>query len=131
MAGDLGFLPGRELGVEIFERLRRLGFQAGDFLADGSCTITALECAQLRHLGLELRHRLFKVEITAHPRRFQISRAGKSLTRLGHAIACIFLGDVGLKRLRRRHVALAGGIIVPHSRQAATVKRKGKLWVSP
>src|SRR5215831_1691114 len=39
---------------------------ARDFLPERGCTVAALERPQLRHLGLELRHRLFEVEIAAH-----------------------------------------------------------------
>src|SRR5262249_10884620 len=66
MAGDLGLLPGRELGIEILERLRRLRLQAGDLLADGGRAVACLERAQLIGLALELGHRLFEIEIAAH-----------------------------------------------------------------
>src|SRR5262249_17830449 len=66
MASDLGLLPRREFRVEIFEHLRCPGFEAGNLLADGGCTVAALERAQLRHPGLEFGHRLFEIEIAAH-----------------------------------------------------------------
>ena len=66
MAGDLGLLPGRELGIEVLERLRGLGLEAGDLLADRGRAVAGLERAQFLDLGLELGHRLFKIEITAH-----------------------------------------------------------------
>src|SRR5262249_43935413 len=66
MASDLGLLPRREFGVEIFEHLRRPGFEAGNLLADGGCTVAGLERAQFCHLGLEFSHGLFEVEIAAH-----------------------------------------------------------------
>src|SRR5262249_39505232 len=66
MASDLSLLPRREFRIEVFEHLCRLGFEAGNLLADGGCTVSALERAQFRHLGLELGHRLFEIEIAAH-----------------------------------------------------------------
>src|SRR5262249_3711695 len=66
MAGNLGLLPRRELGVEILECLRRLGFEAGDLLADGGGAVRRLERAQLLDLSLELGHRLLEVEVAAH-----------------------------------------------------------------
>jgi hypothetical protein len=66
VAGDLGLLPGRELGIEVLERLRGLGLEAGNLLADGGRAVAARECAQLLHLGVELGHRLFEVEVAAH-----------------------------------------------------------------
>ena len=66
MAGDLRLLPGRELGVEILERLRRLGLEAGNLLADGGGAVAGLERAQLLGLGLELGHGLLEVEVAAH-----------------------------------------------------------------
>ncbi len=66
MAGDLRLLPRRELGIEFLERLRCLGLQPGDFLADGGRAVARLECTQLVDLGLDLGHWLFKIEIAAH-----------------------------------------------------------------
>src|SRR5262249_61195220 len=65
------------------------------------------------------------------PSRSQTRRADEWLARFLHAIARVFLGNVGLKRLGRRDVGLAGGIAVLQSRQAAAVKREGKLRVDP
>ena len=66
MASDLGLLPRREFRVEVFEHLRGPSFEAGNLLAEGGCTVASLERAQFRHLGLELGHRLFEIEIAAH-----------------------------------------------------------------
>ena len=66
MAGDLRLLPRRELGIEVLERLRRLGLQAGDLLADCGRAVAGLQRAQFLELGLELGHRLFEIEIAAH-----------------------------------------------------------------
>src|SRR5262245_41073187 len=66
MASYLGFLPGRELCVEISERLCRFALQAGDLFADRGRAVSALQRSQFRHLGLEFRHRLFEIEIAAH-----------------------------------------------------------------
>ena len=43
------------------------------------------------------------------------------LARLRHAIAGIFLGDIGLESLGRRDIGFAGGVVVLQSRQAATI----------
>jgi hypothetical protein len=51
MAGDLGLLPGCQLGVEFLERLRRLAFDAGDLLVDGNRVALGLERAQLSILA--------------------------------------------------------------------------------
>src|SRR5713226_2212105 len=66
VAGHLGLLPRGELGIELFECLRRFGFQPGDFLADSGCAVACLKRAQLVDLGLDFGHRLFKIEIAAH-----------------------------------------------------------------
>src|SRR5262249_6488060 len=66
MASDLGLLPRREFRVEIFEHLRCPGFEAGNLLADGGCTVAALERAQLRPLAREFAHRFSEIEMAAH-----------------------------------------------------------------
>ena len=38
MTGDLGFLPGSELGIQFFQRKRRFPLEPIDFLADGDGT---------------------------------------------------------------------------------------------
>ena len=68
VAGDLGFLPGRQFGIEVLERLPSLGFQAGNLLPDGGGSLPALQGTKFLYLGLDLGHRLFKVEIAAHGR---------------------------------------------------------------
>src|SRR5579885_3233630 len=66
MARNLGFLPGRERGIQLLQRQRRLGFDAVDFLADGDRIAASLQRAQLLDLGLEFGHRLFEIEIGTH-----------------------------------------------------------------
>ena len=67
--GDLGFLPRRQLGVDVFQRLRRLRLKAADVLGDRDGVAGLLHGAQLLDLGLELGHRLFEVEVAAHLRK--------------------------------------------------------------
>jgi hypothetical protein len=57
-------LPGRQVGVELGQRLRRLLLDLGDLVAD----VAAIggECAQLVDLGLEFGDGLFEIEIAAH-----------------------------------------------------------------
>src|SRR5262249_20276473 len=45
MARDLGLLPGRERGIELFERLAGFGLEAGDLLADCYPVAAVLEDA--------------------------------------------------------------------------------------
>ena len=66
MARHLGFLPRRQLGVEVPERQRRLGFEPADVLGDGDGVAALLHRAQLLDLGFQLGHRFFEIEITAH-----------------------------------------------------------------
>ena len=66
MARDLRLLPGRQVGIELLERLRRLGLEPRDLLADGDRVAARAHGAQLLDLGLELGHRLFEIEIAAH-----------------------------------------------------------------
>ena len=68
MAGDLRLLPRRQLGVEVAQRLRRLGFEPADVVGDVGRVAAGLHRAQFLDLGLELGHRFFKVEIAAHLR---------------------------------------------------------------
>ena len=74
MARHLRLLPGRELGIELLERLRGLGLEAGNLLADGDRVLAGLERAQLLDLGLELGHRLFEVEVAAHQAALRLRR---------------------------------------------------------
>ena len=66
MAGDLRLLPGRQLGVEVAQRLRAPCLEPADLVGDGDGVALGLQRAQLLDLGLELGHRLFEVEIGAH-----------------------------------------------------------------
>ncbi len=63
MPRHLRLLPGRQLGIEGLERLRRLDLDAADLFADGDGIAAGLERAQFLDLGLELGHGLFKVEV--------------------------------------------------------------------
>src|SRR5260370_29006008 len=65
MASDLGFLPGRELRVQLLERLCRFVLQAGDLFADPGRTVLALPPPPLRPLGLRFLPRLFRIDMTA------------------------------------------------------------------
>src|SRR6202043_3686781 len=69
MARDLGLLPGRQLGIEVFQRLQRLRLEPHDLLADRDAVAARLDRAQFLDLGFEFRHRLFEVEIAAHSSR--------------------------------------------------------------
>ena len=64
MTRDLRFLPRRQVGVEVFQRLRRLVLDARNLLADVAAA--GSERAQFIDLGIELGDGLFKIEITAH-----------------------------------------------------------------
>jgi hypothetical protein len=72
MAGDLGLLPRRQLGIEVAERLCRLGLQPGDLVGDVGGVIARLHGAQFLGLGFKLGHRLFEVEVTAHLRKVSL-----------------------------------------------------------
>src|SRR5215212_6189436 len=69
MAGDLRLLPRRQLGIEVAQRLRGLGFKPADIVGYIGCVARGLHRAQFLDLGLKLGHRLFKVEIGAHLRK--------------------------------------------------------------
>src|SRR5260370_18366397 len=66
MASDLGFLPGRELRVQLLERLCRFVLQAGDLFADRARTVRASQRSQFCHLGLPFCPRLFEIPLLAH-----------------------------------------------------------------
>src|SRR6185295_9869397 len=85
-ARDLRLLPGGEIVVEFFQRLRRLGFEALDLLDDRHIA-ARLHGAQFLDLLLEFADRLFEVEIAAH-------RAS----------------NMGMKAFRRGRRKLAGGV---------------------
>ena len=90
MAGDLRLLPGRELGVEVLERLRRLGLEAGNLLADGGGAVARLECAQFLGLGLDLGHRFLEVEVAAH-QAAQVPACGSVIVRVRGAAWLVLL----------------------------------------
>ena len=66
VAGDLRLLPGGEVGVELLERRRRLGLQAGDLVADGHRVAGFAHGAQFLDLGLQFGHRFLEIEVAAH-----------------------------------------------------------------
>ena len=66
MPRDLRLLPGRQVGVEVFQRLCRLGLDAADLLGHRAGLAFRLHGAQLVDLGVELGNCFFKIEITAH-----------------------------------------------------------------
>ena len=72
MARHLRLLPGREVGIELLERERRLDLEAADLLADGDRAVALAHGAQFLDLGLQFGHRLFEVEIAAHGFRLSI-----------------------------------------------------------
>ena len=67
MAGDLRLLPGRQLGVDVGERLAGARLQPGDLVIDGDRVALVAERAQLLDLALEIGDRLFEIEVAAHP----------------------------------------------------------------
>ena len=69
VARDLDFLPGRERGVKIGERLGGLGLELGQLLADRDALSLLGQRAQFLHLGFEFGDGLFEIEIGAHGRR--------------------------------------------------------------
>jgi hypothetical protein len=87
MTGHLGLLPGREAGIEVPQGLGRLDLQAGDLLADGGGAVAGIERAQLLQLGLDLGHRLLKVEITAHRAKNIVPSRGKPKARRAGKLA--------------------------------------------
>ena len=66
MARHLRLLPGRQVGIELLERERRLHLEAIDFVADRDGAAGLRHGAQLLDLGLQFGHRLFEIEIAAH-----------------------------------------------------------------
>src|SRR6516225_5472777 len=66
MSSDLGFLPRRKFGIELFERSRCFRFQPTDLFADSDRIARLAHSAQFFDFGLELGHGLFEVEVTAH-----------------------------------------------------------------
>jgi hypothetical protein len=66
MARDLRLLPRREAGIEIGERLLRLGFEARQFLADRDRVPLRCDVPQLLDLRFELGDGLFEVEVATH-----------------------------------------------------------------
>ena len=66
MARDLRLLPGREIGIELLERQRRLDLEPVDLIADGDRAAGLGHGAQFFDLGLQFGHRLFEIEIAAH-----------------------------------------------------------------
>ena len=66
-----GFLPRRQVGVEIVQRLRRLVLDPRDFLADVAAG--SRQHAQFIDLGVEFGDGFFEIKVTAHLIRHQIN----------------------------------------------------------
>ncbi len=66
MAGDLRFLPRRQLGVGFGEGCMRLLLELLDFVGDVDRCLGAFEGAQLLHLALEFCDRCLEFQIGAH-----------------------------------------------------------------
>ena len=66
MPGNLSFLPGCELRIELFQRLRGLRLEPIDLVAHSDGVSRLAHCTQFFDLGLEFGHRFFEVEITTH-----------------------------------------------------------------
>ena len=66
MARDLRLLPRRQLGVEVAQRLRRLGLEPVDLVGDVGGVAARLHGAQFLDLLFEFGDRLFEIEIGAH-----------------------------------------------------------------
>ena len=82
MPGDLRLLPGRQIGIKIGKRLLGLGFEPGQFLANGNGVALRRELAEFQNLGFEFGDWFFKIEIASHCRRRGYA---KDRTRLGAA----------------------------------------------
>ncbi len=66
MARHLRLLPGREVGIELLERDRRLHLEPADLLADGDRLVALAHGAQFLDLGLQFGHGFFEIQIGAH-----------------------------------------------------------------
>ena len=66
MPGDLRLLPGRQLGIDLRERLAGLGFEALDLLADGDGIPALAHGAELLDLALEIGDGLLEFQKGAH-----------------------------------------------------------------
>ncbi len=71
VARDQGFLPRRQVGVEIAQRLRGLVLDPRNLIAD--IAAGRRQRAQFVDLGVEFGDRLFKIEIAAHGIRHQFN----------------------------------------------------------
>src|SRR5580704_15402842 len=69
MPRDLRLLPGRQIGIKIGERLLGLGFEPGQFLANGNGVALRRDLAEFQNLGFEFGNGFFKIEIASHCRR--------------------------------------------------------------
>src|SRR4029079_10615352 len=66
MAGDLRFLPGRELGVQVLQGERGFCLKPANLFADGDGIAALAHRAEFLDFGLQLGHRFFEIEIAAH-----------------------------------------------------------------
>ncbi len=77
MPRDLRLLPRRQIGIEVFQGLYRLGLDAADLLGHRAGLAFRLHGAQLVGFGVELGNCFFKIEITAHEAK---NRAGSRVS---------------------------------------------------
>ena len=66
-ARDLGLLPGRQVGVEIGQRLVGAGLELGDLVGEGRRIAFLRDRAQFVEAGVDIGDRRFETEIGAHP----------------------------------------------------------------
>ena len=71
MAGDQGFLPRRQVVIEVAERLRGLVLDPRNLFADVAAG--GRQCAQFVDLGVEFGDWLFEIKVAAHVIRHQIN----------------------------------------------------------
>ncbi len=76
VAGDQRLLPGRQIGIKLDERLRRLFLDPRDFLADVGPA--SGQGTQFVYLGVEFGDGFFEIQIGAHVIRHQINIGGRA-----------------------------------------------------
>ncbi len=72
MTRHLRFLPRRQIGIDILERLERFFLQLGDFLVKRDRWPVSSNIAQFRNLAFQFRHRFFKIKIGTHAQTFTL-----------------------------------------------------------
>ncbi len=66
MAGDLRLLPGRQLAVDILQRIGRAFLEAANLVAHLDAALFLREFFQLKNLAFEVGDGFFKIEIVIH-----------------------------------------------------------------